>query len=61
KYDLFEKCGGPGGSTFFQLVAVSKADQFNYLIHVQFVVVEESDWDILDQVLATFEVVGQLP
>jgi hypothetical protein len=61
KYDLFEKCGGPGGSTFFQLVAVSRQDQFAYLIHLQTVITEESHWDILDQVLATFEVVGQLP
>ncbi|MGD2057458.1 MAG: trypsin-like peptidase domain-containing protein [Anaerolineales bacterium] len=61
KYDLFEKCGGPGGSTFFQLVAVSQQDQFAYLIHLQMVITEESHWDALDQVLATFEVVGQLP
>jgi serine protease Do len=61
KYDLFEKCGGPGGSTFFQLVAVSRQDQFAYLIHLDMVVTEESHWDVLDQVLATFEVVGQLP
>ena len=61
KYDLFEKCGGAGGSTFFQLVAVSQQDQFAYLIHLEMVVTEESHWDVLDQVLATFEVVGQLP
>lgn len=61
KYDLFEKCGGPGGSTFFQLVAVSRQDQFAYLIHLQMVITEESHWDVLDQVLATFEVVSQLP
>ena len=61
KYDLFEKCGGAGGSTFFQLVAVSQQDQFAYLIHLEMVVIEESHWDVLDQVLATFEVVGQLP
>lgn len=61
KYDLFEKCGGSGGSTFFQLAAVSRQDQFAYLIHLQAVVTQESEWDILDQVLATFEVVGQLP
>lgn len=61
KYDLFEKCGGPGGSTFFQLVAVSKQDQFAYLIHLEMVITDESHWDALDQVLATFEIVGQLP
>ncbi len=61
KYDLFEKCGGPGGSTFFQLVAVSRQDQFAYLIHLQMVITEESHWDVLDQTLASFEVVGQLP
>jgi hypothetical protein len=61
KYDLFEKCGGSGGSTFFQLVAVSRQDQFAYLIHLQMVITEEWHWDVLDQALATFEVVGQLP
>jgi serine protease Do len=61
KYDLFEKCGGSGGSTFFQLVAVSRQDQFAYLIHLQMVITEEWHWEVLDQVLATFEVVGQLP
>ncbi len=61
KYDLFEKCGGPGGSTFFQLVAVSRQDQFAYLIHLEMVITEESHWDVLDQVLASFEITGQLP
>lgn len=61
KYDIFEKCGGPGGSTYFQMMAVSKANQFDYLIYVEFVVTEEADWDILDTILASFEVIGQLP
>jgi serine protease Do len=61
KYDLFEKCGGSGGSTFFQLAAVSNQHQFAYLIHLRAVLTQDADWDGLDQVLATFEVVGQLP
>jgi len=61
KYDLFTKCGGPGGAIWLQLAAVSKDDQFAFLILVQAQIVNEEDWEVVDQILATFEVVGELP
>ena len=61
KYDLFTKCGGPGGAKWLQLAAVSKDDQFAFLILVQAQIVNEEDWEVVDQILATFEVVGELP
>ncbi len=61
KYDLFTKCGGPGGAKWLQLAAVSKDDQFAFLILVQAQIVNEEDWEVVDQILATFEVAGELP
>ena len=61
KYDLFTKCGGSGGANFIQLTAVSKEDQFAYLIFIQAQIVDDRDWDAVDQVFNTFEVVGQMP
>ncbi|MCK5634083.1 MAG: trypsin-like peptidase domain-containing protein [Anaerolineales bacterium] len=61
KYDLFTKCGGPGGAQWLQLAAVAKDDQFAFLILVQAQIVNEEDWEVVDQILATFEVVGELP
>jgi len=61
KYDLFTKCGGPGGANWLQLAAVAKDDQFAFLILVQAQIVNEEDWEVVDQILATFEVVGELP
>lgn len=61
KYDLFTKCGGPGGAQWLQLAAVSKDDQFAFLILVQAQIVSEENWEVVDQILATFEVVGELP
>jgi serine protease Do len=61
KYDVFTKCGGPGGANMIQLAAVSKDDQFAFLIFIQAQIVEDRDWEVLDQVFNTFEVVGQLP
>ncbi|MEJ2012380.1 MAG: trypsin-like peptidase domain-containing protein [Anaerolineales bacterium] len=61
KYDLFTKCGGPGGATQFQLAAVSIEDQFAFIIHLEATIVNEADWDAVDTILNTFEVVGVLP
>jgi hypothetical protein len=61
KYDLFTKCGGPGGAIWLQLAAVSKDDQFAFLILVQAQIVNEEDWEVVDQILATFEVIDELP
>jgi serine protease Do len=61
KYDLFTKCGGPGGATQFQLAAVSMEDQFAFIIHLEATIVSDADWDAVDTILNTFEVVGNLP
>ncbi len=61
KYDLFKKCGGSGGPAYMVLSAVSKDDQFSYLILVETQMVSDDDWDIAQQILDTFQVVGELP
>lgn len=61
KYDLFMMCGGPGGSAYMVLSAVSKDDQFSYLILVETQMISDTDWAIADHVLDTFQVVGELP
>lgn len=61
KYDYFEKCGGSGGPDFVVLTAVSKEDQFAFIIVVQIPVTSETDWDGLLQILDSFEVIGTLP
>ncbi len=61
KYDYFIKCGGPGGPGLWVLSAVSKVDQFAYLIMVNVPILSDADWDAIDQIVASFDVVGQLP
>lgn len=61
KYDLYHKCGGPGGPWYMVLSAVSHEDQFSYLILVEVQVVSDEDWDIAQHVLDTFVVIGDLP
>lgn len=61
KYDLFVKCGGSGGPTQFQLAAVSIEDQYDFLIHLEATIISDADWDAVDTILNTFEVVGLLP
>jgi hypothetical protein len=61
KFDLFEKCGGPGGADYMILSAVSKNNQFSYLILVEMQFVNDEDWAVSEIVLDSFEVVGDLP
>lgn len=61
KYDYFVKCGGAGGPGLWLLSAVSKTDQFAYLIVVDVVIASDADWEAVDQIIASFDVVGQLP
>ena len=61
KYDLFTKCGGPGGPTQFQLAAVSIEDQFAFIIHLEATIISDADWDAVDTILNSFEVTGILP
>jgi serine protease Do len=60
KYDLFENCGD-SGNVFFVLTAVPIDDSQAFLILVEMQITKEVDFDALDQILATFEVVGSLP
>ena len=61
KYDLFKKCGGPGGAAYMVLSAVSRDDQFSYLILVETQMISDDDWDVADHILDTFQVIGELP
>jgi len=60
KYDLFENCGD-SGNVYIVLTAVPKADSQAFLVLVEMQIAKESDFDALDQLLATFDVVGSLP
>ena len=60
KYDLFENCGD-SGNVYIVLTAVPKDDSQAFLILVEMQITKESDFDALDQILATFDVVGSLP
>jgi hypothetical protein len=61
KYDLFNKCGGPGGADYMILSAVSIDDQFSYLILVEVQMVSDTDKETAQHILDTFQVIGQLP
>jgi serine protease Do len=61
KVDYFVKCGGAGGPGYWILSAVSKSDQFAYLILVQVSIFSDADWEAVDQIIASFDVIGQLP
>lgn len=60
KYDLFENCGD-SGNVYIVLTAVPKDNSQAFLILVEMQITKESDFDALDQILATFDVVGSLP
>jgi serine protease Do len=60
KYDLFENCG-ESGNVYFVLTAVPKEDPQAFLILVEMQIGKNADFDALDQILATFDVVGSLP
>lgn len=61
KYDLFESCGGPGGSSTLVLSAVptDNSQDFTILLIVQ--MVNPEDEDIALHALETFRVIGRLP
>jgi serine protease Do len=60
KYDLYENCGG-SGNVYIVLTAVPINDPQAFLVLVEMQITKESDFDALDQILATFDVVGSLP
>jgi serine protease Do len=60
KYDLFENCG-ESGNVYIVLTAVPKDNSLAFLILVEMQITKDADFDALDQILATFDVVGSLP
>jgi len=56
-YDVYNECGGEG-STFIQLAA-EPADG-SYILLLQMVLVGDADLEAIDQILNTFQVVGEL-
>jgi serine protease Do len=60
KYDLFENCGD-SGNVYIVLTAVPKDDPQAILILVEMQITKDSDFEALDQILATFDVIGSLP
>jgi serine protease Do len=60
KYDLFENCG-ESGNVYIVLTAVPKENSQAFLVLLEMQIGKEGDFDALEQVLATFDVVGSLP
>ena len=60
KYDLYENCG-ESGNVYIVLTAVPKEDPQAFLVLVEMQIGKDADFDALDQILATFDVVGSLP
>jgi serine protease Do len=60
KYDLYENCGG-SGNVYIVLTAVPINDPQAFLVLVEMQITKDSDFEALDQILATFDVVGSLP
>jgi len=61
KYDLYNNCGGPGGPTQILLTAVPKDSSNAYLIRVGVTIVSDADWEAVDHIMATFDVIDTLP
>ena len=60
KYDLFSNCLGED-NVLFVLSARPIYDPSAYLVLLVVNLVQDSDFDALDEILATFDVVGYLP
>lgn len=60
KYDLFTNCLD-SGNAFIVLTAVPKSDPQAFLILVEESITQESDFDALEQILLSFDVIGTLP
>jgi serine protease Do len=60
RYDLFENCGDTGNA-YIVLTAVPHDNQQQFLILVEIQITKEADFEALENILATFEVVGSLP
>lgn len=60
KYDLWEDCGNQD-TAMFVLAVRPKNNPTAFLMLLQMQIVSESDLEALDQILLTFDVVGNLP
>lgn len=60
KYDLFTNCLD-SGNAFIVLAAVPKSDPQAFLILVEEAITQEADFDALEQILLSFDVIGSLP
>ena len=60
RLDIFSKCAG-GDNYFIVLSAVPRGDPQAFLVLVQMAITKEADYEALDQIMATFDVVGNLP
>jgi serine protease Do len=60
KYDVFENCGD-SGNVYIVLTAVPIEDPEAFLILVEIQITQEADFEALENILATFQVVGSLP
>jgi len=61
KLDIFTQCGGPGGPDYIVLSAVDIDDPTAFLILVEAQLVSPDDWDALDHILDSFQVIGRIP
>jgi serine protease Do len=60
-FDYYTQCGGPSGSDYMILVAVPVQEGTNVLVFVQIQITTQADLDAADHILATFDIVGNLP
>lgn len=60
KYDLFTNCAS-SGNAYIVLTAVPRDNPQAFLILVEMQITKEADFDALDRILATFDVIGVLP
>jgi serine protease Do len=60
KYDLFTNCGDTGNA-YIVLTAVPNDNSQAFLILVEMQITKDADFDALDQILNTFQVIGTLP
>ena len=60
KYDLFTNCKDTGNA-FLVLTAVPKSNPQAFLILVEIAITQDADFDALEQILKSFDVIGTLP
>lgn len=58
--DTFSDCGGTGGAGYIVIIATPLSDPGAFLIDVEVQLVSDRDWEALDTIIATFNVIGQI-